>query len=101
MTARRLKIYDKRVIMAIDIGTHFPCKDLQGTVVSSQGVSHVNYGCHLLTLNCIDSPTHLINLNCLNAPTHFPSKDFQRMVVSSHGLSHVDYGCHYTVRTVV
>ncbi len=95
--------------MAIDIGSHFPCKDLQRMVISSQGVSHVDYGCHLLTLKCSESPTHLLTLNSIDAPTHFPCKDFQRTVVSSQGLSHVDYGCHLltlncidarTVRTV-
>jgi hypothetical protein len=37
-----------------DIASQFPFKDLQRMIVASQGISHVNYGGHFLTLNCTE-----------------------------------------------
>jgi hypothetical protein len=55
MRAWRLKIIAKGVFMAREIGSHFPFKYLQRMAVSSQGVTHVNYGGHFLTLNCTNA----------------------------------------------
>jgi hypothetical protein len=52
--AYRQKKKDKRIAMCRDIASQFPFKDLQRMSVHSQGVSHVDYGGHFLTLNCTD-----------------------------------------------
>jgi hypothetical protein len=38
-----------------DKASHSPFKDLQRMAINSQGVSHVDYGGHFLTLNCTDA----------------------------------------------
>jgi hypothetical protein len=40
--------------MCRGIASQFPFKDFQRMAVRSQGVSHVHYGGHFLTLNCTD-----------------------------------------------
>jgi hypothetical protein len=55
MRAWRQKTKDIGVAMARDIASHFPFKDLQRMAMNSQGISHVDYGGHFLTLNCTDA----------------------------------------------